>query len=154
MKGRKPKPTTLHILHGTLNSTRHEGRANEPRPEVNIPEPPEEMDATALAEWQRITVELHGLGLLSRLDRAALAAYCVFYSRWIQAEAQVKRLGPIIVTKDREFKTNPWLPVANRAAREMASYLSEFGLTPASRTRIQSIEPPKKDNAKSRFFAG
>jgi hypothetical protein len=31
MRGRKPKPTALHLLHGTFNRTRHGNRIDAPQ---------------------------------------------------------------------------------------------------------------------------
>ncbi len=33
------------------------------------------------AEWKRLAQEMHRLGIISQLDRAALAAYCQAYGR-------------------------------------------------------------------------
>lgn len=54
--------------------------ANEPRPEPAIPEAPVELSPAARAEWDRLAAELAALGMLTNLDRAALAAYCGAYA--------------------------------------------------------------------------
>jgi phage terminase small subunit len=48
------------------------------------------LSAEAKIEWRRVARALHRLGLLTSVDRAALAAYCQAYARWRQAE---KALG-------------------------------------------------------------
>ena len=54
MRGRKPKPTALHELHGTLNATRHgKGRSGEPVAEGDLPpEPPGWMSEGQQAGWR------------------------------------------------------------------------------------------------------
>ncbi len=80
---------------------------------------------------------LHGLGLLTRIDTAALEAYCVAYARWVEAEEQVDATGgSVIATSNGNLIQNPWLAVANRAMKEMRDWLREFGMTPSSRSRV------------------
>lgn len=88
MRGRKPKPTNLKILAG--NPGRRPLPDGEPCPDAVLPTPPDFLDDQALREWERIAPELHQLGLLTRLDRAALAAYCQSYAHWIKAETALR----------------------------------------------------------------
>jgi P27 family predicted phage terminase small subunit len=37
---------------------------------------------------------------------------------------------------------NPWLPIANKAMRQMHSFLAEFGMTPSARARVAAGELP------------
>lgn len=84
--------------------------------------------------------ELMTLGVLTTVDRAALAAYCVAYSRWAEAERQVTRLGTIVKTANGNLIQNPYLAVANRAMEQLSRLAGEFGMTPSSRSRVQ-VQP-------------
>jgi P27 family predicted phage terminase small subunit len=42
---------------------------------------------------------------------------------------------------------SPYLTVANRAMQQMKEMLSEFGMSPSSRTRVHAIPPPIEDSA-------
>ena len=77
------------------------------------------------------------MGLLTKADGAALAAYCTLYSRWVHAEGQVKKFGTIVKspTKGLPMKS-PYLTVADQAIEGMRKFMVEFGLTPSSRRRI------------------
>ena len=81
MRGRKPKPTTLKILEG--NPGKRSLNEHEPQVQAEIPECPEFLDDEARAEWFRMAKVLQDMGLLTQADRAALAAYCVAYSCWV-----------------------------------------------------------------------
>jgi P27 family predicted phage terminase small subunit len=133
-RGRKPLPTELKIAKGT----QRKGRAKpaEPKPEVEAPTAPAHLAGPAREEWNRITVELVKLKLISQLDRAALAAYCTAYGRWIEAEAKVKELGTVVNDGAGKAVVNPHLTIADRALKQMHQFLTEFGLTPSSRTRV------------------
>jgi P27 family predicted phage terminase small subunit len=99
----------------------------------------------ALDEWNRVSVELYRLGCLTGLDRAALAAYCQAYGRWVAAERaleEIARQNPLaslmIKTSNGNAIQNPLVGIANRAAADMVRYATEFGMSPAARSKIEA----------------
>ena len=136
MRGRKPKPTALRILEG--NPGKRPLNDREPQAPPEVPECPEFLDEEARAEWSRTARVLGEMGILTLADRAALAAYCVAYSRWVAAERQVQRLGTIVKSPHKKFPMkSPYLTVADQALETMRKFMVEFGLTPSSRSRIR-----------------
>lgn len=136
MRGRKPVPTTLKLLEG--NPGRRPLNAQEPQPAVAIPDCPAFLDNVDREEWTRTATLLAEMGLLTAADRTALAAYCVAYSRWVEAEAQVKKYGTIVKSPEKGFPMkSPYLTVADQALETMRKLMVEFGLTPSSRSRIR-----------------
>ena len=77
MAGRKPLPTHLKMVRGTLQKCRM--NPDEPTPAPEIPDAPPHLSPEAREEWERLALELYELGILSTIDRAALAAYCQAY---------------------------------------------------------------------------
>lgn len=145
-QGRKPKPTKLKILEDYRNKKRI--NPDEPKPKVKIPSCPKHLTGIARKEWRRIAKELKSLGILSNIDRSALAAYCVVYGRWVQAEKLVaKSEGGLVKTKKGNIVQHPSLAIANKALELMHRYLTEFGMTPSSRTRVsvKSKEPDSQE---------
>ena len=142
MRGTKPTPTKLKILKG--NPGRRPLNDKEPDPEVKIPEPPDHLTVTARGEWDRISKVLYNLGLISEIDRTALAAYCQLYGRWKDAEDAINRSGMIIKTTNGNIIQSPMVGIANRSLELMKQYLVEFGMTPSSRTRVKVADKPKK----------
>lgn len=143
--GRRPKPSALRELGG--NAGHRALNENEPRPETCIPKAPKHLDKEARAEWRRITPELKKLGLVSKIDRGALAGYCVAWSRWVDAETQLKRFGAVIKSPTGYPIQNPYLGIANTALMTMSRFLTEFGMTPSSRSRIHVNEPTAGQSA-------
>lgn len=151
MRGRKPKPTTLKILEG--NPGRRPINDREPMAPAEVPECPDYLDDEAKAEWFRMSAVLRDMGLLTQADRAALAAYCVLYSRWVAAERQVQRLGTIVKSPLKNFPMkSPYLTVADQALEEMRKFMVEFGLTPSSRGRIRLPEDSPAGDEFDRFL--
>ena len=132
--GPRPKPLKLRLLDGDAHRERMNFR--EPKPAPVRPTCPAYLGTLARAEWRRLVPELMQLGLLTRIDRAALAAYCQAYGRWVEAEKVLKDKGPLYATKAGNVIISPMLSVANRAMDQMHRFLTEFGMTPASRSRI------------------
>lgn len=151
MAGRRPLPTAVKKLRG--NPGKRKLNADETKVKLEAPTMPENLPELAQAEWKSIVPELMQLGVLSSIDGKALAAYCYCFSRWIEAENEIADRGILIeetiYNKDGEevgyrIKRNPAIPVVNEALRQMKSFLIEFGLSPASRSRLK-IEKPAAD---------
>jgi P27 family predicted phage terminase small subunit len=136
MAGRRPKPTRIKEIEG--NPGKRPLNRQEPHPEPEIPACPEHLDDEARAEWGRIAPQLHALGVLARVDRAALAAYCMCWSRWVEAETQLRKFGTVIKTAKGYPIQNPYLGIANTAVDQMRKFMTEFGMTPSSRSRVSA----------------
>jgi P27 family predicted phage terminase small subunit len=136
MRGRRPKPTRLKLLTG--NPGKRPMNENEPRPEAAVPKCPPELSPLARQEWDRLVGELATLRMLTNLDRAALAAYCGAYALWAEAMEAIQKYGAMIKSPQGFPIQSPYLAIANRQAEIMMRIASEFGFTPASRSRISA----------------
>jgi phage terminase small subunit len=88
VRGRKPKPNRLKLMTG--NPGKRPINAREPKPGVAVPTCPAHLNPSAKAEWKRLARQMHVLGMISHLDRAALAPYCQAYGRWAEAERVIR----------------------------------------------------------------
>ena len=136
MRGRRPKPTRLKMLTG--NPGKRPLNGNEPRPAAAVPECPAELGSVARTEWNRLVGELSALRLLTNLDRAALAAYCGSYSLWAESMEAIQKFGTMVKSPSGYPIQSPYVAIANRQAEIMMRIASEFGFTPASRSRIST----------------
>ena len=143
MRGRRPKPTRLKVLSG--NPGKRALNMNEPKPDAEIPECPVELGPVARKEWDRLVVQLGALRLLTQLDRAALAAYCGAYGMWAEATEAIQKYGTMVKSPTGYPVQSPYVSIANRQAEIMMRIASEFGFTPASRSRISTPAPPEFD---------
>jgi len=134
MRGRKPKPTALKLMDGNPGKRRINGA--EPKPPGGLPDCPEHLAPEAQAEWHRIAGSLNKIGLLTQVDRATMAAYCQCYARWVEAEQRLAETPMILRMPSGYIQQSPWLTISNKALELMVKYMSELGLTPASRSRL------------------
>jgi P27 family predicted phage terminase small subunit len=133
MAGRRPKPTHLKLLQG--NPGKRPLNANEPKPPVELPPPPDHLNEAAKKEWNRLGPQLVQLSLLSAIDGSAFAGYCVLYSRWVEAEEMLRKTGPVFKAPSGYPQLSPYYTIANQCLSQMRQYLIEFGMTPSSRSR-------------------
>jgi P27 family predicted phage terminase small subunit len=136
MRGRRPKPTRMKVLTG--NPGKRPLNDTEPNPAPAVPECPPELGRVAHREWDRLVGELATLRLLTNLDRAALAAYCGSYALWAEAMEAIQKFGAMVKSPSGYPIQSPYVAIANRQAEIMMRIASEFGFTPASRSRIST----------------
>ncbi len=156
--GRKPKPPALKILEGNPGKRRIE--TDIPQPDDRIPTCPHWLEEAAKVEWMRVAPELNRLGLLTRVDRAALAAYCQSYARWQAAETILSLEGITCEYTNKNGSTNttlrPEVLVAKQYLQFLRAFCSEFGLTPSSRARmvLPKDEEDDEENDFRRLLGG
>jgi P27 family predicted phage terminase small subunit len=141
MRGRRPKPTRVKVLTG--NPGKRPLNQFEPRPEPSIPDCPPQLGEVAQREWNRLVQELAPLRLMTNLDRAALAAYCGAYALWADATEAIQKYGAMVKSPTGYPVQSPYVAIANRQAEIMMRIASEFGFTPASRSRISTASTPE-----------
>ena len=128
-------PARAESLDGLLSCKRSLNR-NEPKPATGIPTCPSHLMPAARTEWKRLARHLHGLGVISELDRAALAAYCQAYGRWVEAEKKLRETPALLRTPAGFVQPSPWLGISNKNLELMHKFMTELGLSPVSRSRV------------------
>ena len=133
-RGRKPKPTALKILEG--NPGKHPLNEHEPVPPKLQIKCPAWLEPEAKKEWRRLAPSLESMGVLTTADQMAFAGYCQAYARWKEAEEFISKHGSIFQTPSGYVQQVPQVSIAQQNLKIMQSFCSEFGLTPATRSRI------------------
>lgn len=138
--GRPRKPRMLKLLQGTLQPCRD--TPNEPQyPDASL-EPPAYLDAAERKHWDFIAPLLASVRILTEADRTALSRYCVLQQAFVETKKLLKKDEYAL---DRLLKINV----------QLRGVESDFGLSPASRSRIHA-KPVEKDDTEAkkekRFF--
>ncbi len=131
------KPSRLRLIQG--KDSRRKINKEEPKPDakVKVPRAPSHMTPNAKKFWRKIARELHKPGLLTNVDVTALEMLCESYATWRDAVDKIDEFGVLVKTPNGYPVQGPYLQIANKAQQQMLRLLAEFGLTPASRTRIR-----------------
>ena len=152
MKGAKPKATVLKLVTG--NPGRRPLNPREATPKVVIPNPPEMLDELALAEWRRVTPLLAEVGLITRLDRAVVAGYCMAFSRWMECERMLKTTGLIVKSPNGYPMYSPYLAASNKALDQVRQMSEQIGLSGSSRSRIKAGDTAGDYDPAEDFLSG
>lgn len=152
MAGRKRKPDHLKVVSGTAQPCRM--NPNAPAPSADLPEPPDWLSERA-AEWFLKTVGiLDGMGIASsdHVDMLSLAA--TRYDEVLECTAVLEDLGrvytTVMISGSVQFKARPEVAMRNDAMRHLQSLLAEFGLSPATVSKV-SAPPGDRENPFAEF---
>ncbi len=145
--GRTPTPTRLKLVKG--NPGRRPINRREPQPTVAIPPCPRWLDPKAKTLWRHLTKVLHEIQVLTLADARALELVCEAYAEWRAARAVIRRRGPSYETETAAgglvVRSRPEVAIAADAWRRVRQGLTDFGLTPASRTKLTTVTPEAVD---------
>lgn len=146
-RGRKKKPTGLHIAEGTFRSDRHGDPAEEIQTDGE-PIPDDDLPPMGKKLWDQIVPLLVSQNVVGVLDSANLNLLCRQYAKgmaWDKKILSRKRLDKNMM-RDERISSMIWNDFNRVAAR--------FGLSPSDRASLR-IEKPKptgipKRNRKAR----
>ena len=142
--GRKSLPTNLKVIQGT--DRKHRINKDEPKPKSDNLVMPKGMSVKAVECWGEVSKNLKQAGILTNLDNHALMLYCEAYARWVDANDNLKLEGVVIIAKSGFPVQSPYLAIANKAFDQMTKLLTEFGMTPSSRSKVQVTDIKKKED--------
>jgi len=149
MAGRRPTPTALKLVTG--NPGKRAVNKKEPRPKTKAPACPSHLDAKGKVTWKKLCTLLAGMGVLTEADGLALERLVDCYSDIIECRKLIERDGRTYTTLDQNsntlIKNNPAVNQLRAADSQFKSYLVEFGLTPAARTKV-NVDLPDGDEKK------
>ena len=141
--GTKPTPTALRKLRG--NPGKRPLPKGEPKPKrVSAPRCPTGMSKGAQTHWRREGARLAVVGLLTEADLLAFRRMCEDLAVADEAMEQVAKYGMVIKTTNGNLIQSPYLGIANRLYDRALRIMTEFGMTPSARTRIQVPEVSKE----------
>ena len=135
--GRRPKPTALKLLLGTVRKDRL--NALEPKPPVGEVQIPEGISPAARVVWGEIAPVCLYMGTLTAADTRPFWMMCEMQATW-ELNCKVKGTPEFNVRLEREL------------ANTMRPYYEYFGMTPSSRARISV--PKKTEEEPQSKWAG
>ena len=92
------------------------------------------------------------LGLLTVLDAGAFAVYCIALDSFREAQAAIDRDGMTSTSTKGTLTMAPAVKVARDAGKTILDFSREFGMTPASRQRLD-VQAPESPNPFHEFLA-
>ncbi|MGI4822261.1 MAG: phage terminase small subunit P27 family [Janthinobacterium lividum] len=116
---------------------------DEPTPDVYLPTPPEWLSDLAKKYWAEIGAVLLSMKLCTVADGPAMQLMTEALAEWAEARQAVYREGLVYETTTESGslmrRANPEVAQAADAMRRAMRMLTEFGLTPASRSKVSAL---------------
>jgi P27 family predicted phage terminase small subunit len=142
-RGPIPKPSVIEIAEGCPGKRPINRR--EPQPGVRIPKCPAHLDQRAREEWRKLIPILKRMRVLSEADGMTLANLCQTYSTLVRAQEKLNEMGILYKAPSGYIMQSPLLSVVNQCVDTITKLSREFGLTPASRSRLSARDEPAAD---------
>jgi P27 family predicted phage terminase small subunit len=129
-------------------------RGPKPRPKhpksdplAGPPDKPTWLDETAAEKWDELVEMLDERHVITQADRTALALLCQTYAQWRAAADELRKTSVAAETEAGMPKQSPETLAVNQLAGRLLVWLREFGLTPASRDRVEPVVSVASDEA-------
>lgn len=147
MSGPPRKPLPFRKREGNLSGHKLQSEAKMP---AGTPERPKHLTGHARKRWDNLIPILSAAQVLTLADLGALEIGCAAYDDWRTARAVVKREGMSYesVSVDDEgnerkiIRPRPEVAIASDAWKRYRAFLSEYGLTAASRSKVAPLHNP------------
>lgn len=152
MGRRGPQKTPTRTLE-RRGSWRAEARTGEPEPSGKMPDCPDWLSEDAHTEWDRVLVELEGMGIIGATDYAVLVGYCESWSQYKQAVEMLSRTGSLHKPKnDGEVRRMPTVFILKDAREAMLKFARELGLSPSARASVSAAGRGDDDDPLARLL--
>lgn len=139
LRGPAPQPTAIRQLNG--NPSRRPLNEREPKPLLGQPRTPKGLSRRARAEWRVLSEQLLQMGVLAEVDGVALGLLCNDIAELERVQGDLSRTGYLIKNPGtNRIRVNPLVQVVSDLSRRVLVGLREFGLSPASRSRVETTQ--------------
>ena len=136
--GRKALADNVKQLQGTLQKCRQN---------------PETLSPRAVGVWNKVVPMLEKYGVLSEFDQMAVQNLCETYAEWLTLNEYITyelkgKSSFEVYTREGAITYRPYPEISQRAevSKRLQSLLSDFGLTPAARSKVNTITKDKKED--------
>ncbi len=151
-KGRKPLPAAKQKARG--NPSKREIK-KQPVSKIGVGDPPSFIGPEARTVWRWLRPRLETMKVLTEADEVAFTALCEAVGEWRKYRKMLNEEGGRIKphpTKKGAFLYNP-VGFVDKIEKRMQGWMTEFGLTPSSRSRVSLTGNDEEANPFADFEA-
>ncbi len=153
MSGPPKTPSHLRLVRG--NPSKRPINKDEPKPPKGVPPTPKHFDKQGKYWFKRLGDQLAGIGVLTELDGKALEMLVDAYVDYRLIKETLEREGATkaitTTTGDVRVKPSDFFGESREARKEVRGWLQEFGMTPASRSKV-SVRKSEDDDPLAEFM--
>jgi P27 family predicted phage terminase small subunit len=142
--GRPRKPTALKVVTG--NPGRRALNRREPQPQRVLSDPPEWLSEDAERFYRTTGEVLLRLGVVTEIDHGALAVLSQCWANIREARRLLAKYGDTTTKPSGTLTVSPYKRMEREAYADFIRYGAEFGITPASRARVATVNLEELDD--------
>jgi P27 family predicted phage terminase small subunit len=164
MAGRPRDPKALKVIRGTFRGDRNPKNEPEPGKLDETPKAPSHLNRWGKALWKRTAAELVKLEMLTAVDLPALELLCDQYGIYRELKDAIthtvdelgvrSRCTVADYLRGRNSQTMPEYSAMKTALEKYRSIMTEFGLSPASRNKIDLPSRPQTQDPMEELVNG
>lgn len=147
-RGRRPKPTAVKEIAG--NPGHRPLNESEPKPPASNARAPRGLGQEGSRFWKKYAPALAALNVLTDVDVPAFRMAAEHYEIAMRA-AQELRVDELVIEGKDGPKKNPLAQILKDNSAALRSFLTEFGMTPASRSKLHTEAPEQPSLADELF---
>ncbi|WP_447879936.1 phage terminase small subunit P27 family [Serratia fonticola] len=140
MSGPPRTPTHLRLVKG--NPSKRPINKDEPKPTSGVPPTPKHFNKQEKYWFKRLGDQLDEIGVITVLDGMALELLVGAYVEWRKHRDVIDQEGDSYKTTtstgDMIIRAHPQVAMMDKAANRVAKMMAEFGMSPASRSKVGS----------------
>ncbi|WP_413499193.1 phage terminase small subunit P27 family [Buttiauxella gaviniae] len=140
MSGPPRTPTALRLVKG--NPSKRALNKDEPKPPSGVPPIPKHFNKQEKYWFKRIGEELNCTNVITQLDGMALELLIGAYVEWRKHRDVIEQVGETYnvktMTGETLVKAHPQVAMMADAWKRLRGMMTEFGMTPASRSKVSS----------------
>lgn len=139
-KGRKRLPTEIKKAQGTLQPCRTNIKEPQYPSVIGLPDPPDFLGERGKSIYYETGNILIQSGVLKQVNLVGLIAYAKESEVYFEAREKINSSGMVrsvtLTNGNKVWQINPYQKIANDALANIVRLACEFGITPASRSKI------------------
>lgn len=146
-RGRKPTPTKIKRQRGTARNDRVLANEVEYALAKEIPMPPDILNEEGRGMWVLFCTQASAIGILTRIAEPQILDYCLQWQIYLHSARLVANSDtPGYDDETAYLQKNYRIMV--EARKQMKVFESEWGLTPASASRIPAPDAQERKESK------
>lgn len=131
---RPRKPSNLKVVQGTNRPHRNN---KEPVVVTEVPDCPDYLGKEAKKYWEETARQLVNAGLIGLVDTALFSLHCDSYGRYVEISRKIDTLDRMVSHSPNGMEMQSvWLQIRNKLHDQIIKTGTEFGLSPAARSKI------------------
>jgi P27 family predicted phage terminase small subunit len=140
--GKRKQPAQAKVIKGTFQKCRD---SHGPAVKLEVPPCPEYLGKEAKKYWKEISEQLVNVGLIGVVDGALFGLHCDSYGRLIEVSDHLKKMDDMLdqTPNGLEVQSALW-QIRNKLWDQVLRSASEFGLSPAARSKLSMPEKPSE----------